>query len=89
MDNTGNDFKPFIDTNSTSPYPQGQCTWYVYKRMQQFDLAIGGDLGDAHSGIIVHNLKVIMLIPHLKLIVQWSLKLVKQVQVVITDTWPL
>ncbi|ARJ26380.1 amidase domain-containing protein [Staphylococcus lugdunensis] len=49
MDNTGNDFKPFIDTNSTSPYPQGQCTWYVYKRMQQFDLAIGGDLGDAHN----------------------------------------
>ena len=30
-------------------YPHGQCTWYVYHRMNQFDASISGDLGDAHN----------------------------------------
>ncbi len=40
------DFKPFRAT-SASPYPQGQCTWYVYLRMAQFDKDIAGDMGNA------------------------------------------
>ena len=46
---SGNDFKPFTETSGTSPYPHGQCTWYVYHRMNQFDASISGDLGDAHN----------------------------------------
>ncbi|MEJ7472048.1 N-acetylmuramoyl-L-alanine amidase, partial [Staphylococcus epidermidis] len=26
-------FKPFSETTNDSPYPHGQCTWYVYNRM--------------------------------------------------------
>lgn len=48
-DESGNDFKPFTETSGTSPYPHGQCTWYVYHRMNQFDASISGDLGDAHN----------------------------------------
>ena len=48
-DVSGNDFKPFTETSGTSPYPHGQCTWYVYHRMNQFDASISGDLGDAHN----------------------------------------
>ena len=48
-DVSGNDFKPFTETSGTSPYPHGQCTWYVYHRMNQFDSSISGDLGDAHN----------------------------------------
>lgn len=40
------DFKPF-SVSGDSPYPFGQCTWYVYHRMKQFDLTIAGDMGDA------------------------------------------
>lgn len=36
-DNQG-DYKPFkeMDSQSKNFYPQGQCTWYVYNRLQQF-----------------------------------------------------
>ena len=46
---SGSDFKPFVEASGSSPYPQGQCTWYVYQRMQQYDSSISGDLGDAHN----------------------------------------
>lgn len=46
---SGIDFKPFVEASGSSPYPQGQCTWYVYQRMQQYDSSISGDLGDAHN----------------------------------------
>lgn len=48
-DASGSDFKPFVESTSTSPYPHGQCTWYVYNRMNQYDSSISGDLGDAHN----------------------------------------
>ncbi|UEX90161.1 amidase domain-containing protein [Staphylococcus ratti] len=41
-------FKTFTESGH-SPYPHGQCTWYVYERMAQFGLPISGDLGDAHN----------------------------------------
>lgn len=43
------DFKPFAESTSDSPYPHGQCTWYVYNRMAQFDKQISGTLGDARN----------------------------------------
>ena len=43
------DFKPFAESANDSPYPHGQCTWYVYNRMAQFDKQISGDLGDARN----------------------------------------
>lgn len=48
-DNHEGDFKPFVQTTSSMPYPHGQCTWYVYNRMPQFDKTISGDLGDARN----------------------------------------
>lgn len=39
-------FKPF-SVSANSPYPHGQCTWYVYNRMAQFDISIPGDMGNA------------------------------------------
>lgn len=43
------DFKPFAETTDNMPYPHGQCTWYVYNRMPQFNKTISGDLGDARN----------------------------------------
>ncbi|UXV35027.1 amidase domain-containing protein [Staphylococcus sp. IVB6181] len=43
------DFKPFEETTGNTPYPHGQCTWYVYNRMAQFNQSISGDLGDARN----------------------------------------
>ncbi|MBU5272424.1 amidase domain-containing protein [Staphylococcus caprae] len=48
-DTSGSDFKPFVESSKASPYPQGQCTWYVYNRMQQYDASLDGNLGDAHN----------------------------------------
>lgn len=48
-DDDNSDFKPFSETTNHSPYPHGQCTWYVYHRMSQFDQYVGGDLGDARN----------------------------------------
>ncbi|PTF15903.1 amidase domain-containing protein [Staphylococcus devriesei] len=48
-DVSGGDFKPFSIMNSSSPYPQGQCTWYVYERTQQFGEHVGRGWGDAHN----------------------------------------
>lgn len=45
-DISGNGFKAFRTTGS-SPYPQGQCTWYVYHRMAQFGKSIAGNMGNA------------------------------------------
>ncbi|REH96429.1 amidase domain-containing protein [Staphylococcus felis] len=42
----GSPFKAF-SPHGVSPYPFGQCTWYVYHRMGQFGLDIAGDMGDA------------------------------------------
>ncbi|PCF35143.1 N-acetylmuramoyl-L-alanine amidase [Staphylococcus delphini] len=42
----GSAFKPFAIT-ADSPYPYGQCTWYVYNRMAQFDIHISGMMGNA------------------------------------------
>ncbi|MTV19524.1 amidase domain-containing protein [Staphylococcus delphini] len=42
----GSAFKPFAIT-ADSPYPYGQCTWYVYNRMAQFDIHISGTMGNA------------------------------------------
>lgn len=42
-------FKPFSETTNDSPYPHGQCTWYVYNRMAQFDKYVSGNLGDARN----------------------------------------
>ncbi|ARJ50652.1 glucosaminidase domain-containing protein [Staphylococcus lutrae] len=39
-------FKPF-SVSGPSPYPHGQCTWYVYHRMAQFGINIPGDMGNA------------------------------------------
>ncbi|MBO1199018.1 amidase domain-containing protein [Staphylococcus simiae] len=47
-DGSNHNFKAFQETTSSMPYPHGQCTWYVYNRMKQFDLSISGSLGDAH-----------------------------------------
>lgn len=49
QDVSGGDFKPFAMTDGATPYPQGQCTWYVYERVQQFGKHVGGDWGDAHN----------------------------------------
>ncbi|MCO4325545.1 amidase domain-containing protein [Staphylococcus agnetis] len=46
---SSSDFKPFTEVASGAAYPQGQCTWYVYNRMAQFGLHIGGHLGDARD----------------------------------------
>ncbi|UDI77309.1 amidase domain-containing protein [Staphylococcus taiwanensis] len=48
-DVAGGDFKAFEITDTSSPYPQGQCTWYVYERVQQFGKKVGSDWGDAHN----------------------------------------
>ncbi|TRM03983.1 amidase domain-containing protein [Staphylococcus hominis] len=48
-DVSGNAFKPFSISDVSSPYPYGQCTWYVYERVQQFDKHVGGQWGDAHN----------------------------------------
>ncbi|RIO40251.1 MULTISPECIES: amidase domain-containing protein [Staphylococcus] len=48
-DNDDSDFKPFSETTNDTPYPHGQCTWYVYNRMAQFDQFVSGDLGDARN----------------------------------------
>ncbi|MFW3610574.1 amidase domain-containing protein [Staphylococcus caprae] len=48
-DTSGSDFKPFVESSKASPYPQGQCTWYVYNRMEQYDSSLDGNLGDAHN----------------------------------------
>ncbi|QJE25946.1 amidase domain-containing protein [Staphylococcus caprae] len=48
-DTSGSDFKPFVESSKASPYPQGQCTWYVYNRMEQYDASLDGNLGDAHN----------------------------------------
>ncbi|MCJ1667140.1 amidase domain-containing protein [Staphylococcus sp. NRL 19/737] len=45
---SGSEFKPFAITDGATPYPQGQCTWYVYERVQQFGQHVGSDWGDAH-----------------------------------------
>ncbi|PCF43957.1 glucosaminidase domain-containing protein [Staphylococcus delphini] len=42
----GSVFKPFA-ISADSPYPYGQCTWYVYNRMAQFDIHISGTMGNA------------------------------------------
>lgn len=47
-DTSGRGFKSFEVTDASSPYPQGQCTWYVYERVQQFGKQVSGDWGDAH-----------------------------------------
>ncbi|ARB78818.1 MULTISPECIES: glucosaminidase domain-containing protein [Staphylococcus] len=46
-DNQG-DYKPFkeMDSQSKNFYPQGQCTWYVYNRLQQFNLYVDGSMGN-------------------------------------------
>lgn len=49
QDTSGDGYKPFSETTTHSPYPHGQCTWYVYNRMAQFDKYIAGDLGDARN----------------------------------------
>ncbi|MGW9856980.1 flagellum-specific peptidoglycan hydrolase FlgJ [Staphylococcus hominis] len=48
-DASGSAFKPFSITDGSSPYPYGQCTWYVYERVQQFGKHVGGHWGDAHN----------------------------------------
>lgn len=48
-ENHEGDFKPFAETTDNMPYPHGQCTWYVYNRMPQFNKTISGDLGDARN----------------------------------------
>lgn len=48
-DASGSAFKPFSVTDASSPYPYGQCTWYVYERVQQFGKHVGGHWGDAHN----------------------------------------
>ena len=48
-DVSGSAFKPFSISDVSSPYPYGQCTWYVYERVQQFDKHVGGHWGDAHN----------------------------------------
>ncbi|UXR78213.1 MULTISPECIES: glucosaminidase domain-containing protein [unclassified Staphylococcus] len=45
-DVSGSGFKTF-HTSGHSPYPQGQCTWYVYHRMAQFGKPIAGNMGNA------------------------------------------
>lgn len=45
-DISGSGFKTFY-TSGRSPYPQGQCTWYVYHRMAQFGKSIAGNMGNA------------------------------------------
>ncbi|HHU6749896.1 TPA: glucosaminidase domain-containing protein [Staphylococcus pseudintermedius] len=42
----GSAFKPFA-ISADAPYPYGQCTWYVYNRMAQFDIHISGTMGNA------------------------------------------
>ncbi|MEJ7541574.1 glucosaminidase domain-containing protein [Staphylococcus intermedius] len=44
--NDGGAFKPF-EISADSPYPYGQCTWYVYNRMAQFGIEISGTMGNA------------------------------------------
>ncbi|UXR69476.1 amidase domain-containing protein [Staphylococcus sp. IVB6246] len=44
-DASSKDFKTFHTTGS-SPYPHGQCTWYVYHRMAQFGKSISGTMGN-------------------------------------------
>ncbi|EHT1758439.1 CHAP domain-containing protein [Staphylococcus pseudintermedius] len=42
----GGAFKSFA-ISADSLYPYGQCTWYVYNRMAQFDIHISGTMGNA------------------------------------------
>ena len=47
-DQSQSSFKPFEESEGSSSYPQGQCTWYVDQRMKQFGQYIHSNLGDAH-----------------------------------------
>ena len=49
IDVSGSAFKPFSISDVASPYPYGQCTWYVYERVLQFDKHVDGHWGDAHN----------------------------------------
>lgn len=40
-------FQPFKVTGGHANYPQGQCTWYVYHRMAQYNVNIAKDMGNA------------------------------------------
>lgn len=42
-------FVPFKELATNSVYPYGQCTWYVYQRMAQFNKSIGTHWGHAHE----------------------------------------
>lgn len=40
-------FQPFRVAGESANYPQGQCTWYVYHRMAQYNVHIAKDMGNA------------------------------------------
>ncbi|WP_105995922.1 glucosaminidase domain-containing protein [Staphylococcus agnetis] len=40
-------FQPFKVAGGKANYPQGQCTWYVYHRMAQYNAHIASDMGNA------------------------------------------
>lgn len=40
-------FQPFKVAGGKANYPQGQCTWYVYHRMAQYNAHIAADMGNA------------------------------------------
>ncbi|WP_278926002.1 glucosaminidase domain-containing protein [Staphylococcus auricularis] len=42
-------FVPFKEIATDDTYPYGQCTWYVYQRMTQFNKSIGAHWGNAHE----------------------------------------
>ncbi|MGX0848378.1 glucosaminidase domain-containing protein [Staphylococcus auricularis] len=42
-------FVPFKEIATNGVYPYGQCTWYVYQRMAQFNKSIEADWGNAHE----------------------------------------
>ena len=60
----GSEFKSFEITDSSSPYPQGQCTWYVYERVQQFGKKVGSDWEMPITGIIVQKVITMMSVKH-------------------------